>query len=124
MTGGTALPTWLAYAAGNVLADQTCDGSYQWQCGHDLGSHSVRIITVTSMIALTDVINQVFARHVSGNFTVVPPALLFPKVALEGGSAVLTQVLNAVTRPYLILVLGVRCEEECIELESWDLERS
>ena len=76
------------------------------------------------MVALTNIIDQEFARHFLSDFAVVPPALLFPKVAQEGGSAVLTQVLNAVTRPYLILVLGVRCEEECIELESWDFKRS
>ena len=63
------------------------------------------------MVALTNIIDQEFARHFLSDFAVVPPALLFPKVALDGGSAALFQVLHAVNRPYFVLVLGVRCEE-------------
>ena len=63
------------------------------------------------MVALTNVIDQEFARHLLSDFAVVPPALLFPKVTLNGGSAALSQILDAVNRPYFVLVLGVRCEE-------------
>ena len=63
------------------------------------------------MVAFADVVDQVFARDISTNFAVIPPALLFPKVTLNGGSAALSQILDAVNRPYFVLVLGVRCEE-------------
>ena len=48
------------------------------------------------MVAFADVVDQVFARDISTNFAVIPPALLFPKVALEGGCAALSQGIYAV----------------------------
>ena len=76
------------------------------------------------MFTLANVVNQEFARHVSADFGVIPPALLLPKVALEGGGAALTQVRYAVTTSNLLLVLRVLCEEDIVEGEVLDLERS
>ena len=76
------------------------------------------------MVTLTNVVNQEFTRHISTDFGVIPPALLLPKVALKGGSAAQTQVRYAVTTSNLLLVLRVLCEEDIVEGEVLDLERS
>ena len=56
------------------------------------------------MVALADVVDQMFARYVITNLAIVPPALFGPEIALECRCAALVQNLWAYD---FLLVLGV-----------------
>ena len=80
------------------------DRFYQRKTYHGPGSHRVCIAAKTSMIALTDVIDQMFARYIIANLAIIPPALFVPEIALECRCAALVQNLWAYD---FLLVLGV-----------------
>ena len=39
------------------------------------------------MVTFANIVDQELARHIPASLTIVPPALLIPEVALEGGRA-------------------------------------
>ena len=96
----TAIRSWLGRSGGGGTAATLV--SVGWsnndrldKCGrrrrlssrkpyHGSGGHLEAVATFTSMIALTYIVDQEFARHLGSNLTIVPPALLLPKVTRDG----------------------------------------